>query len=405
MKAEATDNSLLLQRGYPKLLSQHLLREFMLPLWGTISAFVMISLLLAVFDDLPDFSGIDISTGKLILYFLARIPDNLMMVFPISALLAVSFMNAVLGKNNELTAIRSAGLSLLHTATKIWLVTLLLCAGIFCLNEFVMPVCSQYVETIQTDYLSKNTKKKAKKETEEGEKMNLTAFYNPLKRQDWFFVDFKMDQPSIGISVCLHDEEGRLTSVITAAEGSYDPNQGYWHFHGVSITDYEYPAGRAANDNTAFLRPIVKPIRFQEELPAPNDTTAKIFNANPRDIAIQSKPIDQMPLRDLLRMRRRNIMLASNYGGLVRTMIAYRIVSPLGTLIAVLFGFALTLTRGRTTAARGFVTAVALFIAYYLICQFFLILGKGGNLHWLIAGILPTISALATALWLTYKRQ
>lgn len=404
MKAspQATDTQAVQgKRRFPRRLASHLLREFAFPLFGSLAAFIAISLLLAVFDDLPDFNGVDIPGGMTALYFLARTPDYLMTVFPISALLAVSFMTIVLGKNNELTALRSAGLSLLTTAAPVWLTALLLCFGSLLINEFVRPVCKRYVEMVQTDYLDNPARKTAKggraplrkhtpKET------NQVAYFNPLKGQEWFFADFRPYEENTGVSVCLQDAHGRVTSVLTAATAEYDRDEGAWRFRDCSLTEYDYSQGGL---------PVSKPPVYLPEVPAPGDEAPTIYRENPRDIAIQSQPVEEMTMKDLLRMNRRKILLDASDNSQIRTLLAYRCLSPLATLIAVLLGFALTIPQGRTSAIRGFVCAVGLFVAYTLLSQFFLVLGKNGHLWWPLAGGLPTIAALALGLYLAYKRQ
>ncbi|MCQ2397468.1 MAG: LptF/LptG family permease [Lentisphaeria bacterium] len=386
-------------RQFPQKLAWHLLREFALPLVGSIAAFVVICLLLAVFDDLPDFNGVDIPASMTLKYFLARVPENLLMAFPISAMLAVSFMNMVLGKNNELTAIRSAGLSLMHTATYVWLVALLLCCSIFALSEFIQPACIRYVGMVKTDYLDNPARQKSSKTNAHRKStkptLNQLAYYTPKMKQEWFFADFKADAPCNGISVCTQDDRGRPLKILSAAEGEYSKDAGQWFFKKVSITEYDY------KDNL----PSTKPALFLDEFPNAENLANRIYRENPRDIAIQSRPLEELPLKDLLRMRRKKIFTDSRNANLVGTLAAYRLASPLATLIATLLGFALTLTKGRTTPVKGFVTAVGLFVAYYLVAQIFLVLGKNNHLWWLLAGTLPTLAMLAFAVHLNLKRQ
>lgn len=93
-----------------------MLGGFVMPLIGSIAVFTAVVLLMAVFDDLPDFSDTGAPLSVTILYFVARMPGTLVTVIPFSVLLAVSFMTLVMRKNNELTAIRSAGISLFTVA-------------------------------------------------------------------------------------------------------------------------------------------------------------------------------------------------------------------------------------------------------------------------------------------------
>ncbi len=386
-------------RSLSPLLCRHLLREFFLPLAGSLTAFLAISMLLAVFDDLPDFSGVDIPASLTALYFLARTPDYLMTVIPVSALLAASLMTIVLGKNQELTAIRSAGLSLLAVATPLWLLSLALCGGMLFLNECVLPQSTRFAEEIRTDYLdnpAKKTKTKASDDKANRREGNSLTYYNPRKNQEWFFADFRKEGPCQGVNVTFLDDKGRPTLVLNAATGEYSPQEGSWHFQQTILTRYDY------SQNSL---PLAAPPLSYPEYPPQDSPQAKLFRESPRDIQIQATPPEQTPIRDLLRKTRRRILLSPNELQLSKTLLAHRLAIPLSPLIAVLLGFSLTLPQGRTSPVRGFVLAVGLFVAYTLCAHLFLVLGKSGHLWWPIAGAFPTGAALFGSLYLAWKRQ
>ena len=388
-------------RRVSPLLCRHFLREFSVPMAGSLTAFLAISMLLAVFDDLPDFSGVDISASLTALYFLARTPDYLMTVIPVSALLASSLMTIVLGKNQELTAIRSAGLSLLTVATPVWLLSLALCGVMLFLNEAVIPRSTRFVEMIRTDYLDNPARKKTAGKAEAAPKAarregNSLAYYNPRTQQEWFFADFRSEGPCQGVHVTLQDEKGRPTLVLNAATGEYLPQERRWRFLRTTLTQYDY----AQSDLPLAALPVSYP-----EYPLPDSPQARLFRESPRDIQIQATPLEQTPIRDLLRKTRKRIFLSTNELQLSKTLLAHRLATPLATLIAVLLGFVLTLPQGRTSPVRGFVTAVGLFVSYTLCAHLFLVLGKSGHLWWPIAGAFPTAAALSGALYLAWKRQ
>ncbi len=388
------------RRRLSPILSRHLLREFSVPLFGSLAAFLAISLLLAVFDDLPDFSGVEIPAATTALYFLARTPDYLITVFPISALLAASFMTIVLGKNQELTAMRSVGISLLAAATPVWILAGLLCAGSSFLTEVVHPVSVRFVETVKNDYLDNPAARKASAKAATPAKAsssgNQLAYFNPRKHQEWFFADFRPRGTCRGISITCQDDRGRPVSVFTAAEGDYDVSKGGWRFRQTALVRYDYSKGKL---------PTVLPTEFHDCFPEDSTQVTKFYDESPRDILIQSTPMEQTSLRGLLRLQRRRILLASQNLSLVRTLLAYHLTSPLAPLVAVLLGFALTMPKGRTSAIQGFVLAIGLYVGYTLLAQFFLVLGKNGYLWWPLAGALPTLAALAGAVTLAWKRQ
>ena len=397
MRNETTKGA---RRRLSPILSRHLLREFSAPLFGSLAAFLAISLLLAVFDDLPDFSGVEIPAATTALYFLARTPDYLITVFPISALLAASFMTIVLGKNQELTAMRSAGISLLAAATPVWILAGILCAGSSFLTEVVHPVSVRFVETVKNDYLDNPAARKASAKAATPAKAsssgNQLAYFNPRKHQEWFFADFRPRGTCRGISITCQDDRGRPVSVFTAAEGDYDVSEGGWRFRQTALVRYDYSKGKL---------PTVLPTEFHDCFPEDSTQVTKFYDESPRDVLIQSTPMEQTSLRGLLRLQRRKILLASQNLSLVRTLLAYHLTSPLAPLVAVLLGFALTMPKGRTSAIQGFVLAIGLYVGYTLLAQFFLVLGKNGYLWWPLAGALPTLAALAGAVTLAWKRQ
>lgn len=388
------------RRRLSPILSRHLLREFSVPLFGSLAAFLAISLLLAVFDDLPDFSGVEIPAATTALYFLARTPDYLITVFPISALLAVSFMTIVLGKNQELTAMRSAGISLLAAATPVWILAGMLCVGSAFLTEVVHPAGVRFVETVKHDYLDNPAARKASAKAAEPVKAsssgNQLAYFNPRKHQEWFFADFRPRETCRGISITCQDDRGRPVSVFTAAEGDYDVSEGGWRFRQTALVRYDYSKGQL---------PTVLPTEFHDCFPEDSSQVTKFYDESPRDILIQSTPMEQTSLRGLLRLQRRKILLASQNLSLIRTLLAYHLTSPLAPLVAVLLGFALTMPKGRTSGIQGFVLAIGLYVGYTLLAQFFLVLGKNGYLWWPLAGALPTLAALGGAATLAWKRQ
>ena len=118
------------------LIFKYVLREFLIPLVCALAAFAFLFLVNNVFDDLPDFMSKDVPMRIVLAYFLSLQPHNLLNVIPISVLLAASFMTVMMGRNNELCAMRAAGMSLLTCALPVWIVALVACFCAICIGEF-----------------------------------------------------------------------------------------------------------------------------------------------------------------------------------------------------------------------------------------------------------------------------
>ena len=367
-------------RRFPWRLSRHIATQYAWPLVGTIVSFAMVSLLLAVFDDLPDFTGKGVPIGTMLLYFAAGMPKTLLTILPFSSLLAICFMTMILGKNNELTAIRSAGISLLSAAMPILPLALLLCGVSLLLSEVISPAANRYSAYVQERYLED------KKKSENAESL---SYYNARYQRDWFFSEFSREEPCRGIIVRALSDDGRTREIISAAEGIYEPETRTWTFRNGTRQPFSYlPDGTPMPGSKSHFEILTEP-----------------FHEKPRDIFLQSQSCEELPIIGLWRVNTRSDAVSPRTARLVKAMLAWRFTSPFSALIATLLGFSLTLTTGRKTAIRGFILAVALFMAYHLLAQFALLLGKNGVIMPYLAGSLPTILALAGAFVLAYRRQ
>lgn len=428
----------LSQRRLPWRLGLHLLAESAVPIFGAIAILTMTCLLLAVFDDLPDFQGSDLSARTELIYFLAKALDPIETIFPFATFLGVSYMTIVKGKNSELTAIRAAGLSLLVTALPVWLLCLFLCGTEMYLTEVVKPAANHYTEQVRLELeqhkqmrkrldsivkeeierrmrqqqgentLPRNERKMLEREirkrvtqaelaqmekTPRRQTKDALSYFNAQNHTEWQFADFHLDTPSNGVVVWTTDESGRLLSRRIAYQAFFDHDTSSWVFQGGEAVQFEY------QDYDAIPHPV------SQTKYANDETTVMPYHDTPQEIELLHHQPGELNLAGLLKMLRLSKRLPDARKRLVRTMVAYRIFYPLSTLIAGLLGFALTLTHGRKSAITGFVIAAVLLMVYYSMAQQAVVLGRSGTLPALVAGAFPTILALAGAIWLAWKRQ
>ena len=421
----------------------HLLAESAVPVFGAIAILSMTCLLLAVFDDLPDFQGMRISIRTEVLYFLARALDPLETIFPFATFLGVSFMTIVKGKNSELTAIRAAGLSLFVTALPVWLLCLALCGAEMYLTEVVRPAAKRYVEQVQNElefykqerkelearikaeveqrlseqqatdapatekdvafndrktlesHIRERLEKDIKSEfvLSDNSSIHSINYYNAQSRTEWFFANFRADAPSQGVVIWKFNESGRMISRATAFQAEYDEDARNWRLIGGEVTQFDYP-------DEAELPHPTETVRHSE-----TEETILPYPDTPQEIELLHHQPDELNLVGLLAMLRFAERLPQARQHFVRTMVAYRFFYPLSTLIAGLLGFALTLTQGRKSAITGFVVAAVLLMGYYSVAQQSVVLGRSGTLPAFIAGAIPTLLVLAGSFMLAWKRQ
>ena len=370
-------------RGFPARLCRHLFGEFIFPLLCALLAFSVLFLLNDVFDDLPDFSGNQVPFHLIVWYFLCKLPLNLLNVVPMSTLLATSFMTVLLGKNNELCAMRSAGLSLAVCTAYVWLTALVLCLAVWFLGEKIVPRCQQELQAVQNQWL----------EDKPANKQRQLLFHNYTGRRSWFFQDFQPQGRSAAVVLRQYHPDGRTEWVLTAERAEWQPGQddkdGTWEFQRGQFYNYKYSEHgipkRELTENFAVRK---------QTLPE-----------TPSDIGEQSKDLEMLTMGEIRRILASGSLNSEKNRNMLSVLFWHRLSFPLASLIGALFGFALTIAEGRAGVMRGFASAVGLLVLFYVVSQFTLVLGKNSYLPPFAAGALPELLFLGAGIFLVYKRQ
>ena len=100
-----------------KLIDKYLLRNLMVPLGYCLAAFALIYVVFDLFDNMSDFIDAKTPLASVLQFYSLLMPSVLIFIAPVSLFLAVLYSLSHLTKNNELTAMRSCGVSLLRLMT------------------------------------------------------------------------------------------------------------------------------------------------------------------------------------------------------------------------------------------------------------------------------------------------
>ena len=133
--------------------------------------------------------------------------------------------------------------------------------------------------------------------------------------------------------------------------------------------------------------------------------TCSEFTENPNDFEASQINWEQRPIRELYRALQGKVGISGQAAKQVRCFLWHRLTFPLGSLIAALFGVALTIANDRMGLMRGFASAVFLLVCFYLVGQLGLNFGIHGWLSPFIGGALSNLCFLAAALCTIWRRQ
>ena len=331
-----------------KLIDRYVFTAFVRVLTWALVAFAVIFLLVDLFDHLGSFLDNDASALAIGRYYLFQLPFVIDLVLPVSMLLASLFTFAALGKNNEYSALMTAGVSLFQISRSILIFALLivLAAGLF--RETVVPQANRR----QDDVL------KIEIEGESADPLRGRSNFNLMDGEGRLYVvrRFRTQPPSMeSVSIQAFDDS-TMVSRLDAARASWENDR--WVLH--DCVERRFAKGSETMQRFAQL-----------ELDA--------ATPDPDEFARLRVEPDAMGYRELQEFARR----VGRTGGDPRpyqAVLGQKLSFPFVHGIFVLLGLGLGAGKRRTTLWSGFSLTVGLSLGYFLFMSFGLTLGRSGTI-------------------------
>jgi LPS export ABC transporter permease LptF/LPS export ABC transporter permease LptG len=133
-----------------RVLDVYVLRGFWFFFTLVLVVFVALFILVTLFELLPHIVKNRVDTSTVVSYFVYLTPQILYYVIPLTVLLAILINLGALTKTNETLAIKAGAVSLYRMAAPLLVMGLVLSAGIYFLQDFMLPYANQR----QDEYLN-----------------------------------------------------------------------------------------------------------------------------------------------------------------------------------------------------------------------------------------------------------
>src|ERR1051326_124802 len=356
---------------FPNILDRYILREFTkvlaLVLISTIALFVIVD-----YTDLAhDIRANGIAFHTVLAYYRFEIFQVLHWTLPISVLVATLVTFGILSKNNEVTALKSGGVSLYRVALPVVFIAGIIAVLAYLMLDFVLPYANQRVDQLRNKIRGKGP----------------VAMQSASQQKLWFlgkngryiinFLSYDNTAKQLSQVQVLefHPSEFRLTRRVYAERATWDGRG--WVFQHGWIRSF-------GDDGRTVFTPIVTPLRLY-------------YAERPDDFATEVKSPDQMTfaqLRRYIETIRRSGYSAEELTVKLYEKTSWPFISVVMALIALPFAFRM----GRRGALYGFFIALLLGIAYWGVFSIFTKFGEVGNLPGLLsawsANILFAIAAV-----------
>lgn len=353
-----------------KLLNRYILKTFTRVLLLALGAFVGIYLLIDFFEKINDFINHNAPLSLYLLYFLNKIPQVAMQIIPIAILMATFMTLGGLSRTNELTAMRSCGISLWRIATPLLISAFLLSLVVLGVNEYIVPITAKTANNILT--FSDNQAGAA------------------LRRDKiWFrngndIVNIRLAYPQKGrlegISIFELGPGFRPSTRIEAQAADYDKSGG-WVFKGVTVRHFSPSSGE-----------LVK-IEHLDQMPFS-------LHKGPKDFKALAPQKNELGYRQLHRLAKQ--LRAEGYDATRYTVDMYsRLAAPFACLIMAFLGIPFALQKGRgASLTAGIAISVIIGFSFYIVQAMLLAFGYSGIFPPLVAAWAANILFFLLGLWL-----
>lgn len=139
-----------------RLIDRHIVRQFVVTALFSLVAVLVVFIVIDAMEKLDNFIDRQAGWGIIAQYYLFFVPEIIKLIIPVAMLLASLFVTARLSAQNELTAMKSSGVSLYRLMVPYLAVALLVSVISVYFNGWVVPFANKKKLTIERVYLRRD---------------------------------------------------------------------------------------------------------------------------------------------------------------------------------------------------------------------------------------------------------
>ena len=369
-----------------RLLDRYLLRELLIPLCYCLGGFLIFWIAGDLFNQLGSFKSQRLLPGDVAEYYLVKAPEFLVLVTPIALLLALLYALSNHARHNELTAMRTAGVSLWRACVPYFIVGLSFGLASFAASEFWVPNSSDLADQIRARRLGATAAAKDK------DVQTNAYFKNGRDRRIWEidaynFRTHVMTRPKV--TSILPDGSSRwLVAELGMRVG------GMWTFYDVERFEFK-PGEGGASKLTLKTNVLVVP-EFTE---TPERINRELrINRRLSVHAARATELSVAEVLDYLHLHRNDLTPRDAWW--LRTQLQEQIAAPWTCVVVVLIAIPFGATTGRRNVLAGVASGIVICFGYFILLRLGLALGSGGLVPAWVAAWLPNVSFGLIGLWL-----
>ena len=352
-----------LRIGFATVIDVYVLRSFLFYFTVLLAGFIVIFETFTLFELLDDIAKHRIATPDVLSYFGFLSLSLAYQLVPLAALTSVLVTLGILAKNNEIVALKAAGISLYRVSVPLLTAGLVLAGGLLLLDDTYLPYAN-----LRQDELRNEIKGRPPQ-----------TYFSPLHQ--WIFGEnakvynyelFDAEHKMFGgLSVFeLDPATFQVRRRVYAARARWDPKQGVWILESGWVRDFQ--DGKV----TSYVPFLAYALAELSEPPS-------YFNREVR----QWDQMNWEELREYIHeLRQAGFDVAR-----LSVQLQMKLAFPLMSLIIVLLAIPFSILVGTRGAIGGLALGVGVGIVYWAASALFEAMGAVGQLPPLLAGWAPDV--------------
>jgi lipopolysaccharide export system permease protein len=358
-----------------RLLDRYVTRNFLQAYIYCIAGFISIWLIFDVSDNISTFIDQRVGLVLAIRYYVSQIPQILIILLPVSLLLALLFSLGRMSRANEIVSMLTAGVSVPRLLLPLIMVGLLTVAATTALNYSLAP----HAELARKTFL-------AASRARQGPVVEGQIFRNRTDARTWFIQSFRPGHNVFNtVQVLQQDAHDNIVANYLASRAVYDGGGKAWQFENVKVVHYD----RAGNILDEQIHPSLKIDNWSE-------TPFRLGSANVR--------AEFLSVPELRRYLQFNSDFPATLLAPFKTHFQYRLALPWTCLVVVCIAAPLGIGYSRRGVLASVASAVILIFSMNFLTHLFLALGEGDRISPFLAAWTPNVLFTVIGLYLLYLR-
>jgi LPS export ABC transporter permease LptG/LPS export ABC transporter permease LptF len=353
---------------FPLILDEYVLKQFLSVFGLVLVTFVMLMLLFTFFELL---GAIIRNHASLLLvgeYLVNLTPDMVYTITPLSVLIAVLVVFGVLNRSSELTAIKSAGVSLYRIVLPVLLIASVLATSLFLFDELYLPKANRRQEALRNIIKGKP----AQTVEHPGENW-IFGNQKPGEPEHIFYYQFFDAEHDSFANISVFEFDPGTFSIskrIFASSARWDPILNQWVFGNGWVRTFK---GAEVSNYQPFVVDAFPEIREQPRYFKKEEVLSSEMSFN--ELSAYIRELKQSGLNTIR----------------LRVQLNRKLAYPLITLVMAILAVPFAVSMGRRGSLAGIAIAIGVAIAYFMVDGTFAALGNVDLLPAMLAAWSPDL--------------